>query len=85
MHNKLLCQDKQLIELLIIELETVKAKIQLQVNQSMDDLFPDESQDVRTALEEKSREMKKNNKRQEITNVYGKPRLWILYTKNRLP
>ena len=53
MHNKLLCQDKQLIELLIIELETVKAKIQLQVNQSMDDLFPDESQDVRTALEEK--------------------------------
>lgn len=61
MHNKLLCQDKQLIELLIIELETVKAKIQLQVNQSMDDLFPDESQDDRTALEEKSREMKKNN------------------------
>lgn len=61
MHNKLLCQDKQLIELLIIELETVKAKIQLQVNQSMDDLFPDKSQDVRTALEEKSREMKKNN------------------------
>ena len=59
MHNKLLCQDKQLIELLIIELETVKAKIQLQVNQSMDDLFPDESQDVRTALEEKTREIKK--------------------------
>ena len=52
-------QKKQFIELLLIESETVTAKIQLEVDQSIDPLFPDESQDIRIALEGTNREMKK--------------------------
>ena len=52
-------QKKQFIELLLIESETVIAKIQLEVDQSIDALFPDESQDIRIALEGTNREMKK--------------------------
>ena len=48
-------QKKQFIELLLIESETVTAKIQL------DPLFPDESQDIRIALEGTNREMKKSS------------------------
>ena len=58
-HNILKNAEKQLIELLLIVSETVAAKLQLEVDQSTDALFIDESQDLRTALEEKNREMKK--------------------------
>ena len=54
-------QKKQFIELLLIESETVTAKIQLGVDQSIDPLFPDESQDIRIALEGTNREMKKSS------------------------
>ena len=50
--------EKQL-ELLLTQSETVIAKIHLEVDQSKDALFPDESQDIRTALEVKKCEMKK--------------------------
>ena len=54
-------QKKQFIELLLIESETVTAKIQLEVDQSIDPLFPDESQDIRIALKGTNREMKKSS------------------------
>ena len=56
-------QKKQFIELLLIESETVTAKIQLEVDQSIDPLFPDESQDIRIALEGTNREMKKSSEK----------------------
>ena len=54
--------EKQFIELLLIEsVITVIAKIQLEVDQSIDALFPDESQDIRIALKGTNREMKKSS------------------------
>ena len=53
--------EKQFIQLLLIESETVIAKIQLEVDQSIDALFPDESQDIRIALEGTNREIKKSS------------------------
>ena len=58
-HNIVKNAEKQLTELLLIVSETVAAKLQLEVDQSIDALFIDESQDLRTALEKKNREMKK--------------------------
>ena len=57
------------------------------MDQSIDDLFPDKSQDIRTAFEREkpwNEKTTRKTKRKEKEKVYGQSRLWILYTKNWL-
>ena len=72
-HSILKNAEKQLVELLLTESETIIAKIQLEVDQPIDALFLEESQDIRPALEEKNHEMKKQLEK-------GREKKWKKFT-----
>ena len=60
--------EKELIELLLLESETIIAKIQFEVDNSVNALFPEDQEEVRKYLKEKNRKLKEKLKNQEKRN-----------------
>ena len=55
--------EKQLTELLLLELETIIAKIQFGVDNSLNALFPEDQEEIRKHLKEKNRKLKEKLKK----------------------
>ena len=55
--------EKELIELLLLESETIIAKIQFEVDSSVNALFPKDQEEVRQHLKEKNRKLKEKLKK----------------------
>ena len=55
--------EKELIELMLLESETIIAKIQFEVGNSVNALFPEDQEEVRKHLKEKNRKLKEKLKK----------------------
>ena len=60
--------ENELTELLLLESEPIIAKIQLEVDNSVNDLFPEGQEEVRKHLKEKNCKLKEKLKNEEKRN-----------------
>ena len=76
--------EKELIELLLLESETIIAKIQFEVDNSVNALFPEDKEEVTKYLKERNRKLNeklKKTERKRMEEVLQPSKLWVLFTK----
>ena len=76
--------EKELTELLLLESETIIAKIQFEVDNSVNPLFPGDQEEVRKHLKDKDGKLKeklKKRREKKMEKVHQPPKLWVLLTK----
>ena len=70
----------------MLESEIIIAKIQFEVDNSVNALFVEDQEKVRKYLKEKNRKLKeklKKTERKEVEEVHQLSKLWVLFTNSR--